>query len=108
MEQTGERIITTPPQTIRNRMVKAADEAGVPFIGLHALRHQNASIMLSLNIPDKYAMERGGWSSNKTMKDIYQHTMDDGKQQAAAAIDQYFDKLTEKKRPKRYRLVRNL
>jgi len=89
-------------------MVKAADEAGVPFIGLHALRHQNASIMLSLNIPDKYAMERGGWSSNKTMKDIFQHTMDDGKQQAAAAIDQYFDKLTEKKRPKRYRLVRNL
>lgn len=108
MEQTGERIITTPPQTIRNRMFKAADEAGVPFIGLHALRHQNASIMLSLNIPDKYAMERGGWSSNKTMKDIYQHTMDEGKQQAAAAIDNYFEDLTQKKKPKRYRLVRNL
>lgn len=110
-EQTGERIITTPPQTIRNRMVRAAEAAGVPFIGLHALRHQNASIMLSLNIPDKYAMERGGWSSNKTMKDIYQHTLDEGKQQAAAAIDRYFDDMTQKKdpkKPKRYRLVRHL
>lgn len=107
-EQTGDRIITTPPQTIRNRMVKAAEAAGVPYIGLHALRHQNASIMLSLNIPDKYAMERGGWSSNKTMKDIYQHTMDEGKQQAAAAIDRYFDDITGKKKPKRYRLVRHL
>lgn len=108
MEHTGDRIITTPPQTIRNRMVKAAEAAGVPFIGLHALRHQNASIMLSLNIPDKYAMERGGWSSNKTMKEIYQHTMDDGKKQAAAAIDKYFDGLTKQKQPKRYRLVRHI
>lgn len=107
-EQTGDRIVTTPPQTIRNRMVKAAESAGVPYIGLHALRHQNASIMLSLNIPDKYAMERGGWSSNKTMKDIYQHTMDDGKKQAAAAIDQYFEGITKPKKPKRYRLVRHL
>lgn len=107
-EQTGDRIITTPPQTIRNRMVRAAEAAGVPFIGLHSLRHQNASIMLSLNIPDKYAMERGGWSSNKTMKDIYQHTMDEGKQQAAAAIDQYFDDITKPKKPKRYRLVRHI
>ena len=64
--------------------------------------------MLSLNIPDKYAMERGGWSSNKTMKDIYQHTMDDGKKQAAAAIDQYFEGITKPKKPKRYRLVRHL
>lgn len=106
-EHTGDRIINTSPQTIRNRMVRAAEAAGVPFIGLHALRHQNASIMLSLNIPDKYAMERGGWSSNKTMKDIYQHTMDDGKQRAAAVIDDYFGAMTQPKRPKRYRLVRH-
>ena len=103
-EANGERIVSTSPQTLRNRMVKAAEGAGVPFIGLHALRHQNASIMLSLNIPDKYAMERGGWSSNKTMKSIYQHTMDDGKQQAAKAIDKYFCDMREKPKPKRYKL----
>lgn len=103
-EAKGERIVSTSPQTLRNRMVKAAEGAGVPFIGLHALRHQNASIMLSLNIPDKYAMERGGWSSNKTMKSIYQHTMDDGKQQAAKAIDKYFGDMREKPKPKRYKL----
>jgi integrase len=103
-DKSGDRIITTPPPTIRNWMTKAAEDAGVPFIGFHALRHQNASIMLSLNIPDKYAMERGGWASNRTMKNIYQHTMDEGKQQAAKAIDGYFDTLTNKPKPKRYRL----
>ena len=50
----------TSPQTIRNRLAAATEKAGLPFYGLHALRHTNASIMLSLNTPDKYAMERGG------------------------------------------------
>lgn len=65
----------TSPQTIRNRLAAATEKAGIPFHGLHSLRHTNASIMLSLNTPDKYAMERGGWSSDKTMKQTYQHTM---------------------------------
>lgn len=107
-ERTGDRIVTTPPHTINRRMARAAEKAGVPAIGLHALRHQNASIMLALNIPDKYAMKRGGWSTNKTMKDIYQHTMEEGEQQAAVAIDRYFDDITKTKKPKKYRIVRNL
>lgn len=107
-ERTSDRIIPTSPQTIRNRMVKVAEAAGVPFIGLHALRHQNASVMMELGIPEKYAMERGGWSTNTTMRDIYQHTMDAGKQQAAQAIDRYFESMTEKPKPKRYKLVKHI
>lgn len=93
-EQTGERIIQESPHTIHNRMARAAKAANVPPVGLHALRHQNASIMLALNIPDKYAMKRGGWSTNKTMKDIYQHVFREGEQEAAVAIDQYFEDIT--------------
>ena len=115
-ERTGERIIQVAPHTIHSRMARAAKAAGVPSVGLHALRHQNASIMLALNIPDKYAMKRGGWASPKTMKNVYQHTLDDFELQAAAAIDQYFEEITEPekapeekpKTQKRYRLVRRL
>lgn len=32
------------------------------------LRHYNASIMLALNVPDKYAMERMGYSTPATLK----------------------------------------
>lgn len=91
----SERVVTMSPQTIRNHMVSIAKSAGIPFIGLHALRHTNASVMLSLNIADKYAMERGGWSSVKTMKDIYQHTMDAHRETANKAIDTYFTTLTD-------------
>lgn len=111
-EQTSDRIIQVAPNTIHRRMARVAKDAGVPAVGLHALRHQNATIMLQLNIPDKYAMKRGGWSTNQTMKDIYQHTMEEGEQQAAVAIDQYFEGIAKPeeppKKPKRYRLVRNL
>lgn len=76
--------------TMTNHLNDACDRAEIPHIGFHALRHTNASVMLALNVPDKYAMERGGWSSGKTMKTIYQHTMDDKRKSVNDAIDQYY------------------
>ena len=57
----------------------------------HDLRHMNASVMLALGIPDKYAMERGGWSSTNIMKSVYQHTFTAERQAADQKIDDYFN-----------------
>ena len=76
---------------IGSRLTRICELNNLPHISLHELRHTNASIMLSLNIPDKYAMERGGWSSNDTMKYIYQHTIDAGKSAADAAVNSFFE-----------------
>ncbi|NLH02071.1 MAG: tyrosine-type recombinase/integrase [Clostridiales bacterium] len=65
----------------------------LPDITLHGLRHTNASVMLALNIPDKYAMERGGWSSNQTMKNIYQHTVSEQRKKSDEVINKYFEQL---------------
>lgn len=59
-------------------------------ITFHQLRHLNASVMLSLGVPDKYAMERGGWSTPSVMKSVYQHTMSAERRRVDAAIDAYF------------------
>lgn len=105
--RTGERVIQTSPQTIRNRYVAATKKAGIPFYGLHALRHTNASIMLSLNTPDKYAMERGGWASAKTMKRIYQHTMTAERDKVAENINSYFENIVQpKQQPKKFKIKR--
>nr|DAU47022.1 MAG TPA: Integrase [Caudoviricetes sp.] len=103
----GPRVVMTSPQTIRNRLVAATERAGIPFYGLHALRHMNASIMLSLNTPDKYAMERGGWSSDKTMKKIYQHTMTAEREKVDASIDAYFDAIVQKQTPRRWHIKKS-
>lgn len=65
----------------------------LPSIRLHDLRHINASVMLLLNIPDKYAMERGGWGTKQTMTGRYQHTFDAEKTNVDNAINNYFSSL---------------
>lgn len=75
------------------RLLKANDIEHMTF---HDLRHMNASIMLALGVPDKYAMERGGWSSPNIMKSVYQHTFTDERKIVDKKIDDYFITLFEK------------
>lgn len=95
-KKDGERIVTIHPETIRRKLEAVCTKAEIPYIGLHALRHQNASTMLLLNVPDKYVMERGGWSNTTTPKNIYQHTMAEGRTAADESIDNYFNSLVKK------------
>ncbi len=72
---------------------RVCEENNLPQVRLHDLRHINASVMLMLNIPDKYAMERGGWSSKDTMTGRYQHTYDAMKTSVDNKINNYFNDL---------------
>lgn len=64
--------------------------AGYPDMTFHDLRHLNASVMLMLGVPDKYAMERGGWSTTSTLKSVYQETFSDERRAIDDRIDDYF------------------
>ena len=82
------------PQThsqISYGLKKALATYNLPVISFHKLRHLNASVMLMLNIPDKYAMERGGWATNHTMKHIYQHTFSEERKNIDEIMDSFFD-----------------
>lgn len=67
------------------------------YVSFHKLRHINASVMLALNVPEKYAMERGGWKTPYTLKSVYQHTFSDERQQIDRRIDDYFESLISDK-----------
>lgn len=58
-----------------------------------ALLHLNASVMLELGVPEKYAMERGGWSSAHTLQTVYQHTFSEKRKSVDKQIDDYFNAL---------------
>lgn len=62
-------------------------------IRFHDLRHLNASIMLALGIPEKYALERGGWSNPTVLRSVYQHTFSDERNRVDEAINGYFSAL---------------
>lgn len=80
-------------QAIYKRFVRLLERAGLPHMTFHDLRHLNASAMLALGIPDKYAMERGGWSSPHIIKSVYQHTFSSERQAVDKAVDDFFQQI---------------
>lgn len=68
------------------RDMEAADLA----LTFHNLRALNASAMLALGVPDKYAMERGGWKTPDVMKRHYQNTLDVARRKVDEEVNGYF------------------
>ncbi|MBQ8823709.1 MAG: site-specific integrase [Ruminococcus sp.] len=89
----SEHIVTLSGQAIYKRFKRLIAKYDLKDMTFHDLRHLNASIMLALGIPDKYAMERGGWSTNVTLKNIYQHTFSEERKIIDNKIDNYFSEL---------------
>lgn len=79
-------------------------ELGYSF-RFHDLRHYNASVMLLLNVPDKYAQERIGHATNSMLKDVYQHTFSKKHLEIAEQMNTYFEEIyssdnkTDNKKP---------
>lgn len=82
-------------QAIYKRFSRLLEKNGLPHMTFHDLRHLNASIMLALGVPDKYAMERGGWSTPNVLKSVYQHTLSKDRAEQDDKINSYFESLVE-------------
>lgn len=82
---------------IYERFTTLLEKNGLPHMTFHDLRHLNASVMVSLGVPDKYAMERGGWSTNTVLKNVYQHTFEENRRSVDAVIDEFFSNICNTK-----------
>lgn len=84
------RIVAMTPHKITKNFSLALDRADIQHFRFHDLRHYQASILHAMGIPDKYIMERGGWKTDSTLKNIYQHTMSDKRKKVENQICDYF------------------
>lgn len=71
------RIVNLNPDQVTHRFMRALRRLDIPKFRFHDLRHYAASIMHAIGVPDQYIMQRGGWSSDKTLKAIYRGTIKD-------------------------------
>lgn len=90
------RIVNLAPTTITNQFSKALERVGLPHFRFHDLRHYQASILHAMGVPDKYIMERGGWRTDSTLKNIYQHTMSDKRKEVEDDICTRFEEAHKK------------
>lgn len=91
----GDRIVPMPTNTIYRKLKRYLASAEVKPITFHQLRHVNASVMHMLNVPDKYAQDRGGWSTNYVMQKTYTHTFTRERQAVDNTIDSYFERIMQ-------------
>ena len=76
---------------IYHRFQAILEKSNMPHMTFHDLRHINASVMAMLNIPEKYAQERGGWKTPYVMKNVYMHTFSEERIAVDDKIDSYFE-----------------
>lgn len=88
--KTGEYIVTYKRNSLYSRLNRLCEKYGLPHYRFHDLRHVQASVMLLLNVPDKYAMERMGHASANMLKNVYQHTIRSKSEEVADQVDSYF------------------
>ncbi|MBQ5708320.1 MAG: site-specific integrase, partial [Peptococcaceae bacterium] len=87
------RVVPFSCASIYKRFKRALKCANLPDFRFHDMRHYYASVMFSLSVPDKYAMERMGQSTNSTLKNVYQHTMKNRQDEISAQLDAYFSSI---------------
>lgn len=86
-----EYLVTLSGRAITGRFTNLLKKNNLPHMTFHDLRHINASVMALLRVPDQYAMERGGWKTDSTMKKVYTHTFSDQREAVDNAIDKFFE-----------------
>ena len=89
-----DHVITITPNAITKAFNRAKKRAGISC-RFHDLRHYNASVMLALGVPDKYAMQRMGHATPNMLKNVYQHIMDEKEKEVAAMVNKQMKALVD-------------
>ena len=96
LPRTDDFVINIKAKSIYDGLKYALRKNNLPDTRFHDLRHFNASVMIALNVPDKYAMERGGWATDYVYKNVYQHTFSDERKAVDTSVNNYFLELLKK------------
>lgn len=84
-------VFTYHPDSLRRHIHDICAKCGVTDTSAHGLRHTNAAVMRSLNISTQHAMNRGGWTEERTYKGLYSYVFDSVATEEDKKIDDFFN-----------------
>ena len=85
---------TMIPSSVLRALKHLCRSLHIPEYTMHSLRHYHASVMLSINIPDKYAMKILGQNSPYMLKTTYQHIFSEEYLKVNAKINDHYSDLS--------------
>lgn len=88
------RLVDINPTVITHRFARLLKKLDIKPFRFHDLRHYAASMLHAIGIPDVYIMQKGGWSSDSTLKKIYRGVMDDYKEKFDKKAFEHIDSMT--------------
>ena len=91
LPRTGDKVLNLNANYYLTLLHEACDKAGVKRVGIHSLRHTNATVMAYVGVTKKHSMERGGWSTPSVLEKVYEHVFDDERIEAAEKIDRFYE-----------------
>ena len=94
-----DELVTLSGQAIYKRWSRLLQKNNLPHMSFHDLRHVNASIMMDIGIPDKYAKDRGGWKTDSVYKTVYQFSYSKTRERVDDQIDAYFKEFVKDSEP---------
>ena len=87
----GEYVVTIQANNIYKKINRVCEECGLPKVGVHGLRHSFASLAYHLKLPEKVAMQIGGWANDQTMHKIYTHLAQEDLKKYAQSFTNFFE-----------------
>ena len=81
------------PNALTNRHRRFLASNGIEHFRFHDYRHHMVSALHAAGISDAYIMQRGGWSTDHTMKAVYRHTLANHDKDAVRAANAHFEAL---------------
>jgi integrase len=78
------------PQSYSKHFSALLEKLQIPSVRFHDLRHFKAIIMMTNGVPDKVAAEILGHAQVATLREIYQHVLDDMKRKEANLMNDFF------------------
>ena len=84
------RIYDGTPDSLTIAFKKLLIKNNISVFRFHDLRHYNVSILHAIGIPDNYIMARGGWKSNYTMNNVYNHALKEKATEFDVKISEHF------------------
>lgn len=85
-------VINDSPAALNSLYKREMQKLNMPYT-FHALRHYYASVMLQQGVPNRYAKERMGHSTENMLQTVYQHTFKDTHEEINEIMNNYFDEL---------------